>query len=250
MTGTLDWVAAGWPVAATLALALVADRFHAGRRRSALNRSLHELRRPLQALALALPHPHGSPGASGTLEMAISALAQLDREINGGAAGPGPNRRRFDCRAVAAAAARRWAGRASVHGGSLELRWGAPGTVLEGDPQRLAQALDNLIVNAFEHGGPQVLIEASIGRGMLRLTVRDSGRATRPPGRSETPRETIARLTGRARHGHGLRVVRAVAREHGGRLLLRCTEGGSTAVLELPLARAAETGRSLAPPAA
>jgi hypothetical protein len=101
MTGALDWVAAGWPLAATLALALVAERFRAGRRRSALNRALHELHRPLQAMALAVGRPHAVAAASGSLEMAIAALAQLDREINGAAAGGGPSHLfRLDLREV------------------------------------------------------------------------------------------------------------------------------------------------------
>ena len=46
----------------------------------------------------------------------------------------------------------------------------------------------------------------------------------------------IARLSGRRRHGHGLPVVRRVAAAHGGRFVLRRSEQGSLAVLELPLA--------------
>ena len=52
----------------------------------------------------------------------------------------------------------------------------------------------------------------------------------------------IARLSGRQRHGHGLAVVRQVAAAHGGRFVLRRSEQGSLAVLELPLA--ADGGRA------
>jgi signal transduction histidine kinase len=46
----------------------------------------------------------------------------------------------------------------------------------------------------------------------------------------------VARLSGRGRHGHGLGVVRRIATAHDGRFALRRADGGSLAVLELPLA--------------
>jgi nitrogen fixation/metabolism regulation signal transduction histidine kinase len=45
----------------------------------------------------------------------------------------------------------------------------------------------------------------------------------------------IARLSGRNRRGHGLPVVRRIAADHGGRFVLRRSEQGSLAMLELPL---------------
>ncbi len=67
------------------------------------------------------------------------------------------------------------------------------------------------------------------------MTVADSGRASRPDSRRETPAELVARLSGRRRRGHGLAVVRRAAAAHGGRFALRRSERGSLAVLELPL---------------
>ena len=46
-------IVAGWPLAATMAAVATAQGLRAGRRRGALNEALHELRRPLQAIALA-----------------------------------------------------------------------------------------------------------------------------------------------------------------------------------------------------
>jgi hypothetical protein len=43
-----DTAAAGWPLLASAALVLAGDRFRALRQRQALNRLLHELRRPLR----------------------------------------------------------------------------------------------------------------------------------------------------------------------------------------------------------
>jgi len=46
----------------------------------------------------------------------------------------------------------------------------------------------------------------------------------------------MGRLSGRARHGHGLRLVRRTAARHGGSFALHLGEQGTSAVLELPLA--------------
>jgi signal transduction histidine kinase len=106
------------------------------------------------------------------------------------------------------------------------------------DPARLSQALDNLILNALEHGGPNVTVEARAAGGKLRISIADDGRASRPESRRETPAELVARLTGRRPRGHGLQVVRTVAAAHRGRFALRHSANGSLAVLELPLAGA------------
>ncbi len=226
-------IAAGWPLAASLAAA-TAGGLRAGRRRVALNEALHELRRPLQALALSAPaHRRAEPSVERALQMAATALERLEREINGEPAAGAVET--LQARPLLEAAVARWRSRAALAGGSLELRWGAGEGVVSADGYGLAQALDNLVVNAIEHGGPRIVVEARAGSGRLRIEVRDSGRASRPDSRRETPTELIARLTGRRRRGHGLRVVRRVAATHGGEFVLRPSDSGTTAVLELPL---------------
>jgi signal transduction histidine kinase len=225
---------AGWPLAASIAAAITARGWHAGRRRLALNEALHELRRPLQAIALACgerPAPHV---VEGSVQLAAVALERLDREINGGGAPAGP-RTRIPVRPLLESAVGRWRSRASLGGASLSLRWRAGEVLVEVDAVGLAQALDNLIVNAIEHGGPAVAVEGRRCGNRLRLVVSDSGRASRPASRRGAPAEVIARLAGRQRRGHGLSVVRRVAEVHGGRFSLRRSEHGSLAVLELPL---------------
>ncbi len=227
---------AGWPLAATLAMTVTAQALRAGRRRSTLNEAMHELRRPLQAVSLAVSGPRSvAPAAvESSIEMAAVALERLDREINGGASSAA--RRRIGTQALVRDAVGRWRARAVMSGGSLELRWRAGQTFVVGEPAGLSQALDNLIVNAIEHGGPAIVVEARRRGDRLRVSVADSGRAARPESRRDNPAEVIARLTGRQRHGHGLAVVRSVAASHGGRFVLRRSERGSLAVLELPLA--------------
>lgn len=161
-------------------------------------------------------------------------MERLDREINGGPAAA--VRKAVSCQALLREAAGRWRARAMLSGGSLELRWRAGEAVVNGDRSELSQALDNLIVNAISHGGPEMVLEGRIQGDRLRVSVEDSGCASRPESRRGSPAEVIARLSGKQRHGHGLPVVRRVAAAHGGRFWLRHAEGGSLAVLEIPLA--------------
>jgi signal transduction histidine kinase len=228
-------IVAGWPLAATMAAVVAAQELRAGRRRSALNQALHELRRPLQAIALVGAGPGAPPPVlESSVTLAAAALERLDREVNGGAL-PRP-REALELRPVVEAAVRRWQARASLGGGSLQLRWRAGRAVVIGDRVDLAQALDNLLVNAIEHGGPAISVDARPHKGRVRIVIVDSGSASRPPARRDAPAEVIARLSGR-RHGHGLVVVKQVAAEHGGRFALRRSVRGSLALLELPLAK-------------
>lgn len=228
---------AGWPLVLSMAAAVAAQNLRAGRRRSSLNEALHELRRPLQAVALAAgPRRDGSTAAEEPIELAAAALERLDREINGGPLAPAIGL--VDAAALTRSAVVRWQGRVRSAEGSLELRWNAGSVQVRGDRSALGQVLDNLIVNAIEHGGPTIVVAARVREGRLRIAVVDSGRATRPRSRRNTPTQVIALLSGRHHRGHGLSVVRRVAADHGGRFALRHGERGSLAVLELPLAEA------------
>ncbi len=225
---------AGWPLAASMVAAIAAQGLRAGRRRIVLNEALHELRRPLQALALSIgPGIEAPRDVDGPVQLAAAALERLDREINGSSSFP--TRGSVACQPLLQAAVGRWKARAALTEGSLELRWQAGWAIVDGDRCALAQALDNLIVNAIEHGGPSIVVAARLRNEMLRIAVVDSGRASRPRARRESPAETIARLSGRRRDGHGLRVVRRIVTAHEGRFALRRSERGSIAVLELPL---------------
>ncbi len=229
-------IAVGWPLATTMAAVAAAQGLRSGRRRGALNEALHELRRPLQAIALAGAGPVGSPQAiESSVRLAAAALDRLDHEVNGGGSLRRPAEA-VEMRPLLEAAMRRWRARASLGGGSLSLRWRAGRAVVIGDRVELAQALDNLIVNAIEHGGPAISIDARPHGGGVRIVIADSGRAARPDARRDTPADVIARLSGRGRRGHGLAVVRQVAGAHRGRFALRRSEAGSLALLELPLA--------------
>lgn len=226
-------VVAAWPLGASLAVAALAQGIYAGRRRTALNEAVHELRRPLQALALVTPSGQEGSVMQGSVAMAASALRRLEREING--EGVAPSRIALPARPLLEAAVRRWQARAALAGSSLALRWSAGRGAVEGNREELAQAIDNLVVNAIEHGGPEIVVTAHVEGSRLFLTVLDSGRKARSESRWESPAELIARLSGRRRHGHGLRVVRRTAAAHGGDFHLRSSALRTEAILELPL---------------
>jgi signal transduction histidine kinase len=199
--------------------------------RRALNRALHELRRPLQALVL-LEDRSGQPAASsraagrrGLLELAASAVDDLDRALNGGASQGSP--RRFSCRELVLGCLERW-GPAAAAAGGIRVYWDAGPAPVDGYPSRMAQALDNLIVNALEHGGPPLVVTGARVAGRVRVTVANGAGS----GNGRRPEATI----GDPRRGHGTEVVSEVASAHRGRFALCHTRSGCVAALELPLA--------------
>jgi signal transduction histidine kinase len=212
-----------------------------GRRRSAINEALHELRRPLQAVVLAGPGARHQRARESSMRLAEAALDRLDGVVNGGKGGSAAADVAVE--PILRAAVERWG--SAAQGVAIRLRWqGGLGARVRGEKAELAQAVDNLIVNAIEHGGPDVLVEGARARGNLRVAVVDSGRVA-PAVRKARPAPralrgdaisiALARLTGRRRRGHGLAVVRAVAESHGGRFVLERGASGAAAVLELPL---------------
>lgn len=217
-----ELLAAGWLFAMVPAVALARERIGTRRRRREINRSLHELRRPLQALALG-----ASNGSAGFLDLALTALADLDRTVNG-AIDAGRQREVVSGRELVVAAVGRW--RSRVRGLELHLYWDAGAAMLLAEPQRISQALDNLIANAIRHGSPPLTITASLVSGRVRITLSDRGPA---PGAAES---TNGSVPGDPRHGHGLAVVSAIVSAHGGRFALSSSRSGSVAALELPVA--------------
>jgi len=224
----------GWSLAAALAMVAATMMLRTGRRRTAINEALHELRRPLQALALFGSSPSEPGGAvESSTRLASAALERLDLAVNGGSERSVGELVRYE--SMLRSAVGRWRARVALGGGSLELRWRAGEVVVDGDRAALEQAIDNLIVNAIEHGGPAIYVEGRRRAGGLCISVVDSGRDSRPQARRNSPAEVIARLSGKRRHGHGLAVVRSVAAAHGGRFFLRQGDDGTVATLELPI---------------
>ena len=235
MTVELAEIAGGLPLAASFALAGGITTLREGRRRTALNEAMHELRRPLQALSLALPADPGSQEAvDSSLRLATAALDRLDREINGDSSESQPAC--VPVRSLLQEAVQRWGPRAASAGGGIRLRWLSDEQWVSGDRIGLAQAVDNLISNAIDHGGGKVTIEGRRAGTWLLISIRDSGAEALEARRF--PRRPW--LGSRSRHGHGLRVVARVVRSHGGSFGLRRLRHGAEAQLRLPLFLAEE----------
>lgn len=111
------------------------------------------------------------------------------------------------------------------------------------DPDRLAQALRNLLANAIEHTVPgsglvRLIVERVAG-GSIRFVAEDDG-----PGIPERERERVfdrfhrtdaARDRASGGTGLGLAIVRAIAEAHGGAVYAgQSPEGGARIALELP----------------
>jgi signal transduction histidine kinase len=115
-----------------------------------------------------------------------------------------------------------------------------PGITIDGDRELLAQACLNLLENAQLHTPEGTVIRLTlVSAGKVAcLAVLDSG-----PGvpKADLPRITkrFARLEASrhtAGYGLGLSLVSAVAKLHGGRLILKSLERGLSATMELPIA--------------
>jgi signal transduction histidine kinase len=113
-----------------------------------------------------------------------------------------------------------------------------PGLSLEGDRELLAQAVVNLLENAQRHApeGTVVRLTAASAADRICLQVADNG-----PG---VPKSDLSRVTKRfarlessrnsAGYGLGLSLVTAVAKLHGGQLILRNLAPGLSATIEVP----------------
>lgn len=115
----------------------------------------------------------------------------------------------------------------------LDLRLAAEPAEIRGDPRLLAQALDNLAANAIRFTARgSIVLRSGVRDGFAVLEVCDTG-----PG-----------LPDQVEEGLGLRVARAVAIVHGGRLELD-VDGGTCARLAMPSVprREAERAQKEAP---
>jgi two-component system, OmpR family, sensor kinase len=217
----------GGPVA--LAIASLAGYGAASARlRAALERervfvanASHELRTPLAILRAELELALRPGRRREELEAAIgSAAEEADRlsslaedllVIARGDEGQLPLRPApVEADAVLGTVAARFPGRAETVGPS--------GLALRADPDRLQQAVGNLVDNALRHGGTRVELAAERVDGRVELHVRDDGPGF-PPEFLDAAFERFTRADparGRGGAGLGLAIVDLIARAHGG----------------------------------
>jgi signal transduction histidine kinase len=111
------------------------------------------------------------------------------------------------------------------------------GLSMTADPERLRQALGNMVDNAFRHGQGTVRISASAANGQVELHVSDEGPGF-PHDFLDTAFERFTRADegrGRGGTGLGLAIVEAIASAHRGTAHASNRPGGGADVwLELP----------------
>lgn len=127
-------------------------------------------------------------------------------------------------------------GAAVLAGGDVRAEVAAGLPLLQADPLRLRQALDNLVSNARIHSGGIIVVTVRRDSAKVSISVEDDG-----PGIPKAERERIfeagVRLdSSHAGTGLGLAVARAIVEAHGGTLTVAPTRGrGAAFILALPL---------------
>jgi two-component system, OmpR family, sensor histidine kinase MtrB len=217
--------ASGWCLAALL----VAEM---RRRAGLIADAAHELRGPLTAISLGIEALRRQPAARHRAEALANELWRMQLAADDAAAAARGRRAAalseqlvlgpFVERSGAA-----WMPAAERRGGQVSLDWRAGGASVRTDPRRLAQAFANLLANAVEHGGGEIVVRGRPSRGGVRVEIEDRGAGPRPP----SPKLPRAR-------GRGLRIAKRAVEQAGGRLsAFDRPDGGRVAVAELPLDR-------------
>jgi signal transduction histidine kinase len=198
----------------------------------------HELRTPLAALRaeleLALRHPRSKEELERALSSASDDAVRLSRLAEDLLLFARYDQGQLGLRREAVAAevlldevAARYARRAQESGRPVRVER-ADDVLVDGDPARLEQALDNLVENAFAHGAGAVELAAIRRNGRVELHVTDEGGGV-PPDFLPRAFDRFSRGDeGRAGAGTGLglAIVDLVARAHGGEARLANRPGG------------------------
>lgn len=223
MTGLL--ILTGVAVAALVVAAH--DRWVVRGLRERAARVAHEVRGPLSAAHLALH------GAARRGQVGPVLVAALELELRRAAlALEDPSAVRpddVDLHALLTAQLQTWRDIAAVKGSTLTLEPGPDTALVHADALRLGQALSNIIANAIEHGGGQIVIRTVHVGDRIRIEVTDGG-----PGLPASVAELSRRpRAGRGARGRGLAITRAVLVHCGGRIFALST--GPGVAIDLPL---------------
>lgn len=238
----------GWVCGLSASLLALAARRVSSRRTELVARAAHELRGPLTAVRLGLNGAELSPARSRALDLELgrAALALDDLTAAVGLGMVGLALEPVDASQLLVDSVEAWRPAASRLGAELRHSWtGATASVL-GDRYRLAQATDNLIVNAIEHGSGVVEVSGRLDGRRVRIQVTDGGRGLPAPvdelarqsrgGRRRRGEEPDPEAPGARGRGRGLAIASQIARDHGGRLAAAPSQRGARVILELPAA--------------
>ena len=231
-----------WALATICFVLALGAAYELRRRRELVARACHELRGPLTAVRLAL----------ATMERRREApaerLAMLDLELRRAGlalddfAAARSGRRLIDRTEPVEVAElleqqyESWRVVAGAFHSRVLLGELLPGTIVDGDRLRLAQAVSNLVANALEHGPGRIELTArAVGHRHVRIEVIDEG-----PGLPASVAELTRKARGgRGRRGRGLAIAAEIAERHGGRLVAAPAPRGARIGLELPSLRRA-----------
>ena len=208
----------------------------------------HELRTPLALLRAEIEVTLRRPRSAGELEATLRSAAEETERLSRLAEdllliarsdrGTVPIRREHvAAEDVLATVARRFAGGAAPVGRSILVE--DTDVVLDADPDRLAQAIGNLVDNALAHGAGSIVLFALERGDNVELHVADSGqgfpKAFLPRAFDRFSRADEAR--GRGGSGLGLSIVELIAEAHGGHAgAANRPEGGADVWVSLPRA--------------
>jgi two-component system, NtrC family, sensor histidine kinase HydH len=199
---------------------------------------VHEVRSPVAALsAIAETVADPSLDASARVELvrlAVSAGESVQRIVTDIAVAS----IRFE-EIAPSGLVRDAAAAAVLRGDRVEVDIAAELPLIRGDPQRLRQALDNLIINAVVHSGSD---DAVVVRGVadeaLRISVSDAGVGIAPEEQERIFDVGVRLGTDSGGSGIGLALTRAIVEGHGGALAVSSTPGdGASFTIVLPLGR-------------
>ena len=203
--------------------------------RSSLAVLAHELRSPVAALVvIAGAYAEADETTRARLRaLALDAATSIERLL-GDPALTTYRFERVDLGEIATAAATA----AAIGGGVVEVM-SADTVIVEGDPARLRQAIDNLIENALGHSPPGVgvVVETHRASANAFVVVTDEGEGIASVDLERIFESGVRLTTRRPGSGLGLAVAREIARAHEGEVEVESVVGhGSSFRLVLPVA--------------
>lgn len=203
----------------------------------------HQLRTPLAALKIQLEQVLRQPDEPRRRELLTQLAASVDRTarlsdqlllLARAEPGGGPiDRSTLDLRALAMDVGSQWIPRSLHMGRDLGFVAGDAPVLVTGDGVMLAELLSNLLDNALRYGGANVTLRVlgpTAERG-AELVVEDDGQGI-PILEQAKVFERFHRVPGTLGEGSGLglSIVREIAHNHGGEVLLEVPKGGGLRV--------------------
>jgi two-component system OmpR family sensor kinase len=209
--------------------------------RAFASNSAHELRTPVAA-ALAQAQLLTSELQGPARERAASLASQLSRlahiaekllQLSRAEAGVGLEREALDLNRLAAVVAEPFV-RHSRYGGRIQVTEAPQPVMVEADLDTLGIALENLIDNAFTHGGPDVNVTVTVQEDGS-IAVTDDGQGIDPQQLNTLHERFVRGATSGAGSGLGLAIASMIAEQAGGELVLTSPGPGQgfTSILQL-----------------